>query len=147
MRNTIFAALVALLQGVQKLASEQGIVHVYDWPVTAPAGYPYVVVSSVGIESEAMSNVQDKRRYLFTVQIVGEKFGDASGKSQSEAIAVARTTEDAVIAAIDSNADLGLGLQIIVTKPLQVDWNLAEDRSRIIISIRVAVEVAVNIAL
>lgn len=147
MRETIFNAIISLLQGVTKLTSETGKVHVYDWPVTAPAGYPYVVVGSQSVESEELSNMQDLRSYIFSVQIVGEKFGDEGGKTQRDALQVMREVEDIMFSTFDGNNDLGLGLQIIVTRPINIEWSYTEDRQRVVLSMRVLVQAAVDITL
>ena len=145
MRTTIFNAIVTLLQGITKLQSETGQVHVYDWPITAPAGYPYVTVQASRMESDELSNMQDVRRYFFTVQVVGEKFGDQAGKTQSQALAVMRETEDAIFDAFDADNDLGLGNQIIVTRPIQDDWAVSGDNTRVVLTMTVMVEAAVDI--
>ena len=145
MRDTLFNTLVTLLGTLSSFKGEDGTVRVYDYPITAPPGYPYVVVGSDSLESEVLDNARDSRRYIYKIQVVGEKFGDPAAVTQSMALQSMRKVEDAVMATIDANYLLGLSGQVVRSFPTQAIWGTTDNNSRIILSITIKVDTMVNI--
>ena len=145
MRDTLFNAIVTMLGGLADFKGEDGTNRVFDYPTTAPGGYPYVVVGSDSLESIVLDNARDSRRYQYKVQIVGEKFGDPAGLTQSQALQAMRKVEDNTIAAIDANYFLGLSGQVIRTFPTKGIWGTTDNNSRIILDITILVDTLVNI--
>ena len=145
MRDNLFNALITMLRSLSFFQSETGVIRVYDYPITAPDGYPYVVVGSGSLESEVLDNARDSRRYSYNVQIVGEKFGDVAGLSQSNALQAMRSIEDQVVAAIDSNYFLGLSGQVVRSFPTQGFWGLTDNNSRVVLNLTIKVDTMANI--
>lgn len=145
MRENLFNAIVAILQTVTKFIGEDGTVRVYDWPTTAPAGYPYVVVGSESLESSVLDSARDSRRYNYNIQIVGEKFGEQGGMTQSDALAAMRATEDAVIAAFDAKFFLNRPDLVIRSMPTRASYGLTDQNSRVVLSMSMAVDTAATI--
>lgn len=146
MRETIFQAILSKLQSLAIFNGEEGTVRVYDFPTTAPAGYPFAVVSSSSLESTVLDNARDERRYNFTVSIVGEKFGETTGKTQSEALKAMRTAEDAVLALFDSDYDLSVA-GVIRTFPQNASYSYVDGNSRVLWTMELRVDTVTNITL
>lgn len=145
MRDTLFTAIITMLQALADFKGEDGTMRVYDYPTTSPGGYPYVVVGSDSLESSVLDNARDSRRYQYKVQIVGEKFGDPAGQTQSNALQAMRKVEDNVIAAIDNNYYLGLSGQVVRSFPTKGIWGLTDNNSRIVLDLNIQVDTIVNI--
>lgn len=136
---------MSVLSACSKFKGENGTVRVYDYPLTAPDGYPYAVVGSESLESTVLDNTSDTRLYNFRIQIVGEKFGSEGGLSQSDALGAMRTTEDAVLAIFDSNNDIDNPALVIRTMPTLSEYGTTDGGSRIVLTIQVKVETRVSI--
>jgi len=147
MRENIFQALYALVQNLGIFTGEDGTVRVYDYPETAPPGYPYAVLGSEGIASDVLDTARDVRKYNFVVQIVGEKFGEPAGKTQSQALKAMRATEDLFLAALDANNDLSRPDLVIRTMPTQGAYALSTDQTRVVLTISVSVDTTVPITM
>jgi hypothetical protein len=145
MRDTLFQAIVTMLKTLTDFQGSDGTERVYDYPLTSPAGYPYVVVGSDSLESVVLDNARDSRRYQYKIQIVGEKFGDPAGVTQSNALQAMRKVEDNVVAAIDANYYLGLNGQVIRSFPTKAIWGTTDSNSRIILDFTILVDTMVNI--
>lgn len=133
-----------MLQGVGKLQSETGATHVYDYPITAPGGYPYAVVTADGLSSEISDTFRDVRTYRFLIQIVGEKFGGDTELTQQKAMQTMRNIEDDVLSTFDNNNDLDVS-GVIRSLPTQVDWGTSDGGSRLVLTINLDVQASVNI--
>lgn len=145
MRDLFFNLIVGLLGTLDIFKGEDGSSRVYDWPTTSPAGYPYVVVGSESFESEVLDNASDTRRYNFNIQIVGEKFGQEAGKTQSQALAAMRATEDSVIGLFDANFFLGRDDVVVRTMPVSATYGLTDGGSRVILTIVMRVDTRITI--
>lgn len=139
MRDSIFNSIMTAFRACTKFIGEDGTVRVYDYPVTSPVGYPYAVVSSTSLESKVLDNASDVRQYFFKLQIVGEKFGEQGGMTQSEALGAMRTTEDAVLAILDANNDLD-NSSIIRVMPTSAVYGTADGNSRIVLTIEISAD-------
>lgn len=145
MRDTIFNLIVGYLQTCTKFIGENGTVRVYDWAVISPDGYPYAVVGSESLESTVLDNASDTRRYNYSVQIVGEKFGEEGGVTQREALQAMRATEDAVLAIIDAHYFLGRDDIVIRTMPQRAEYGFTDNNARIVLTIHLSVDTRVII--
>lgn len=148
MRDSLFNILIAELKTLTKFIGADGTVRVYDYPITAPAGYPYVTVVSETMTSNYFDTARDLRTYGFFLSIVGEKFGDESGLSQADALATMRATEDDVVALIDGLNRLGApgeGLGVIRTLPTNSKYGYTDGNSRVVLEITVQVQVPASI--
>lgn len=146
MRETLFNSILAIIRTCDKLIGEDGTVRVYDYPQTAPSGYPYAVLSSGSLESEVLDNMRDVRKYAFNLQIIGEKYGSEGGTSQSEALQAMRATEDAVMTIIDAN--YFLGRQDIVVRLMPINSNIGvntDNGARVVLTIGIRADVTVAI--
>ena len=147
MRVTIFNAIISKLKELGVFTGDDGTIRVYDYPITAPAGYPYVVVAPNTLISEELDNQRDRRTYRYHLQVIGEKFGEEAGnKTQAEALLAMQNVEDTVLAAFDANADLSTS-GVIITRPIQVEWGYADNGSRVVLDIILDVLTTVNITL
>jgi len=144
MRESIFQSILAILRTCTKLQGEDGTVRVYDYPQTAPAGYPYAVVSSESFESSILDNARDSRKYIYKLQVVGEKFGDEGGMTQSDALAAMRATEDAVVALFDADNNLS-NSAVVRTLPMDAQYGLTDNGARVVYTLRLSVEVMAEI--
>lgn len=146
MRELLFNALFDLIKTCSKLKGEDGTLRVYDFPLTAPAGYPYAVVSSSAMESDVLDNTSDVRKFGFRVQVIGEKFGEGAAATQSEALSTMRAVEDAVLDLIDANYFLGRQDIVIRTMPLRSEIGLNSDNgARVVLTIDVRVDTRITI--
>lgn len=145
MRQLLFQAIITLLLTVDKFKGEDGTVRVFDFPTTNPGGYPYVVVGSESLESTVVDNARDSRRYNYTVQIVGEKFGEQGGLTQSDALEAMRNTEDVVLALFDGNYFLGRTDVVVRTMPTLSTYGYTDGGGRVVLTIHVSVDTTVNI--
>jgi hypothetical protein len=141
MRETIFQAILSKLQTLSMFQGTDGSGRVYDYPQTAPSGYPYVVVSSQSLESHILDNQRDTRFYNYLIQIVGEKFGEQAAFTQSHALQAMRTTEDQLLAAFDADANLSNGSII-----LKASYGLTDGGSRVVFTIEYQAEITTNIS-
>jgi hypothetical protein len=139
MRDDIFKSIIALLKTCTKLQGENGTVRVYDFPITAPDGYPYAVVGSESLESSVLDNANDSRRYNYVIQVVGEKFGDVGGATQSQALGSMRNTEDAILAIFDSKNGLS-NSSVVRTMPTKSTYGLTDNNTRVVLTINLAVD-------
>lgn len=147
MRDDLFNAIIGILQTVSKFIGEDGTVRVYDWPTTSPGGYPYVVVGSESLESSVLDSARDSRRYNYNVQVVGEKFGEQGGMTQSQALAAMRATEDAVVAAFDAKFFLNRPDLVIRSMPTRATYGLTDGGARVILTMSLAVDTAATITI
>lgn len=145
MRETIFQLIIAKLQSLNIFSGEDGTLRVYTFPTASPAGYPYAVLSSDSMESSVLDSQRDSRRFIYSVQVVGEKFGVEGGMSQEDALSAMRATEDLVLAAIDSDNDLGNG-NIVRTLPLRAVYGVTDGGTRVVLTLTMSVEITVNIS-
>ena len=145
MRDDIFNSIITLLKTSTKLQGENGTIRVYDFPQLNPDGYPYAVVGSESLESIVLDNARDSRRYNYVIQIVGEKFGDQAGLTQSEALATMRKIEDSVLAIFDLKNGLG-NSSVVRTFPTRDTFALSEDRTHVILTINLVVDTMVQIS-
>lgn len=145
MRDTLFQIIINLLKTCSKFIGSDGTVRVYDWPNTSPAGYPFVVVGSESLESSVHDNTRDTRRFVFGIQIVGEKFGEQGGVTQAEALQSMRATEDQVLSVIDANYFLGRQDLVIRTLPIRSQYGATDGGTRVVLTITIAVDTAANI--
>lgn len=139
MRESIFNSIITLLRTCTKFIGQDGTIRVYDYPQTGPVGYPYAVVSSESLESEVLDNARDSRRYNFLIQVVGDKFGQEGGMTQSDALSAMRATEDAVYAIFDSDNNLG-NSSVVRTMPTKADYGYGDNGSRVVLSISLRVD-------
>jgi len=146
LRDDLFNAIFDLVKTCSKLRGEDGTVRVYDYPQTAPAGYPYAVVSSSAMESDVLDNTSDVRKYGFRIQVVGEKFGSEGAMTQSEALNTMRTTEDAIMTLLDANFFLGRQDIVIRTMPYRSEIGVNSDNgARVVLTIDVRVDTRITI--
>lgn len=145
MRNTIFQLIVGLLRDMSEFQGSDGTFRVYDFATSQPAGFPFVVVSSGSLDSTILDSARDTRRYNYNVQIVGEKFGEQGGKTQSDALAAMRDVEQAVMDVIDANYFLGRQDIVIRTMPVGAVWGLTDDGSRVVVTITLRVDTQATI--
>ena len=146
MRDTIFDAIVDLVEGVTKFQGGDGSMRVYDFPPVQPSGYPYAVVSSDSLESSFGDNMRDRRLYNFLIAVVGEKFGEQSGLSQSQALKAMRETEDAIMTAIDANNDLGVA-GVIYSLPTNSSYGYSDGGSRVALEIKIQVNLLASVSI
>lgn len=146
MRDTIFNGIVTMLQTLSIFKGEDGTARVYDFPITSPAGYPYVVVGSDSLESTVLDNARDTRRYKYRVQVVGEKFGEEGGMTQSDALRAMRQTEDLVLALFDAQNALGISF-VVRSMPTEASYGTTDGGARIVWTMDLSVDTAVNITL
>lgn len=147
MRQLLFTTLIALIGTLAKFKGTDGTNRVFDFPTTSPGGYPYAVIGSVSFESSVLDNVRDTRRYNFSIQVVGEKFGDQAGLSQSDALSAMRTAEDDLIALFDANWELGLPGQVIRTMPTNAEYGFTDNGSRVVLTMHLQVDTIATISL
>lgn len=146
MRELLFNAIFDLVKTCSKLIGEDGTVRVYDYPITAPPGYPYAVVSSANMESEVLDNASDTRKYGFSVQVVGEKYGSEGGMTQAQALSAMRAVEDAVMTLIDGNYFLGRQDVVIRTMPVRSNLGVNTDNgARVVLTIELRVDTRITI--
>lgn len=145
MRDTLFNAIINIISTLADFKGEDGSSRVFDYPTTAPGGYPYVVVGSESLESVVLDNARDSRRYTYKIQIVGEKFGDPAGFTQSNALKAMRQIEDNMVGAIDANYFLRRQDIVIRSFPTLGIWGLTDNNSRIILDLTIKVDTAVTI--
>lgn len=145
MRQDLFNTIIGLLQTLAKFKGEDGTSRVFDFATTNPGGYPYVVVGSESLESTVVDNQRDTRRYNYTVQIVGEKFGEQGGLTQSDALKAMRNTEDDVLGLLDNNFFLGRRDLVIRTMPTKSTYGYTDNNARVVLTIHVSVDTIVNI--
>lgn len=141
MTETILELVLNLLKTCSKFIGENGSIRVFDYPPTAPEGFPYVAVSASRFESNVLDTASDTRRYAYAVQIVGEKYGEPGGMSQREAMLSMRNTVDQVLAMIDSNFFLGRQDIVVRTMPSSGQYNYIEGNTRIMMTLDLLVDV------
>lgn len=147
MRGTIFDAIVSKLSALSAFQGSGGTTNVYSYAITASPSYPCAVVGDSDTVSDELDNQRDNRTYRYTIQVVGEKFGDqSSDHTQAQALEVMRNIEDTVLSAIDSDADLGVA-GVIITRPVSVQRGFDEQNSRVILDIILDVWTTVDITL
>lgn len=147
LRDDLFNSTIAILGTCDKLKGEDGTYRVYDYPKTAPPGFPYAVVSSESFESIVQDNARDSRRYKFLIQVIGEKYGDESGLSQSDALKSMRQVEDQIMSAFDAKNGLNNG-SVIRTMPVLANYGVNSDNgARVVLSITLAVDTMVDITI
>lgn len=144
MREQLFQSIIALLQ-LPCFKGSDGTTRVYDWPTTQPSGYPYVVVTSQALESQLLDTSRDTRFYNYSVQVVGEKFGEQVAFTQSKALQAMRNVEDLVMAAIDANMNMS-NPNVTRISPVVSSYGFTDGNSRVVLSINLMVEVTVNVA-
>jgi hypothetical protein len=144
MSDTIFTAIITLLQTLSIFSGSNGTKRVYQFPVAVPDGYPYAVVVFSTLESEITDSARDLVTYTYTVSIVGEKFGQDSGLTQANALASMRRTVDDVIAALQADNDLGVA-GVIRSLPLQAQQGYTDGNSRVVVNLTLAVQTAATI--
>jgi hypothetical protein len=144
MRETIYQAIITLLKTCTKLQGENGTIRVYDFPLTAPDGYPYAVVGSESLESSVLDNARDSRRYNYLVQIVGEKFGSEGAMTQEEALSAMRATEDAVLAIFDHKNGLNCS-SVVRTMPTKAEYGYTDNNARVVLTIHFSIDTMVDI--
>lgn len=135
-----------MLKTSTKFQGEDGTIRVYDYPTTLPAGYPFVVVGSESLESSVLDNASDTRRYNYRMQIVGEKFGEEGGLTQSDALLSMRNTEDAVLAIFDAQNALAVP-SVIRTMPVRSEYGVIEGGGRVVLTIHLYADTRVLITL
>lgn len=145
MRTLIFGLILNFLKSCQYFQGENGTIRIYDFPNTAPDGYPYAVLGSESLESSILDNASDTRRYNYVIQVVGEKFGVEAGLSQSDALTAMRAVEDAVLAIFDNNNSLKRQDVVIRTMPTAVTWGTTDNGGRIVLNINMQVDARVLI--
>lgn len=148
MRETLFQLLLTALRALPKFKHASGVSTVYDYPITTPDGYPYVIVVSESLESDIYDTARDLRLYNFLISVIGEKFGDTGGLSQSNALRAMRATEDVITSMLDGNNRLGgSGAGVIWVKPLKSKYGYTDGNSRVVLELTVQFQVAVEITL
>ena len=147
MRQTIFNAIITVLNTLAFFKGEDGTIRVYDYPISAPPGYPYAVVGSESLESTVLDSARDSRLYDFVIQVVGEKFGDPAGKTQSQAMSAMRDVEDQLLALLDNNNLLAQPAIVIRTMPVAATYGFTDGNSRMIYTMKIRVETTANITM
>jgi hypothetical protein len=144
MSDTIFTAIISLLQSIAVFSGSDGTTRVYQFPVAIPDGYPYAVVVFSTLNSEIEDSARDLVTYTYTVSIVGEKFGQEAGFTQANALASMRRTVDDVIAALQADNDLGVS-GVIRSMPLNAEQGYTDGGSRVVVNLTLAVQTAATI--
>jgi hypothetical protein len=144
MSDTIFNAIITLLQSIAVFSGSDGTKRVYQFPAAIPDGYPYAVVVFSTLDSEITDNQRDLVTYSYTISIVGEKFGQEAGLTQANALASMRRTVDDVISALQGDNDLGVS-GVIRSMPLKAEQGYTEGNSRVVVNLTLAVQTAATI--
>lgn len=148
MRQALFELLYNAVRGLAKFAHANGVVSVYDYPISAPIAYPTAYIVSDTVESVIYDTARDLRLYSFLITVIGEKFGDTAGLSQGQALETMRKTEDEILALIDDDNRLGsAGLGVIWTRPMTTKYGYTDGNSRVVLELNVRFEVPANITL
>ena len=148
MRQQLFLLLYNAIKSLAKFQGSNGTYRLYDYPITQPDGYPCGYIVSQSLSSEIYDTTRDLRLYNFLISVIGEKFGDTGGLSQSDALKSMRDTEDAIVALLDSDNRLGgSGNGVIWVKPLVSNYGYTDGNSRVVSELQVQFQVAPQITL
>lgn len=139
MRELIFQTILTLLNTLSKFKSTDGTNRVYDYPASAYSGYPACILSSVGMESEVHDSQRDMRKYSYEIYVIGEKFGEQGGLTQSQALSAMRATEDQLVTLFDSKNRLGIP-SVTRTMPLSSVYGFTDGGSRVILTLAIRVD-------
>jgi hypothetical protein len=144
MIDNIFNSLISKLNSLSVFAGGDGTFRVYDYPIAQPDGYPYAVIGSKSIDGSILDNARDLRLYGFVIQIVGEKFGEQAGFTQSLALKTMRQTGDIILSAIDADTNLS-NANIVRVVPIKADFAFTDNASRVVLTIELQAQVTVDI--
>lgn len=148
MRQALFTLLYNAIKALPKFQGANGSIRTYDYPVAQPDGYPYAVIVSESLESDIYDTARDLRLYNFLISVIGEKFGETGGLTQSDALKTMRETEDAITAMLDADNRLGgAGQGVIWVKPLASKYGYTDGNSRVVLELNVRFQIAVQITL
>jgi hypothetical protein len=146
MRESLMLLIINALSTIQKFQGSDGTIRVYDYPEMGLGGYPYCVITAFSMESKINDNQRDLRYYNFMLSIIGEKFGDPGGFSQSDALKTMRNTEDTIVAYFDANNSFqGQGLGVIRSLPTNTKYGYTDNNSRVVLEIMVQFQVIAGI--
>ncbi len=122
MRATIFTAIYNKLAALSLFQGSNGTLRVYKYAKSDYAdGYPAASITHGPTRSQALDTSEDLRTYTYHVRIAHERTGnDLQGHDPETTERVMGEDEDTVLAAFDSDNDLGVA-GVVWTRPVHVE--------------------------